>query len=658
MGGEPDLGARGSAADSLARLGVPVTRARGLIELAEQTQHAAGPLLVVADDLYLSPAALLDVVDAPSSATAAVTLDASQAGTERAPLGLAPVRVSRGRRVESSGTRLHTVGRPTDHAVGLLRVADSDRDEAARLWRAAATHDLPSSPAGVAVAPVDLALLALVRGGLPVAATGLGLYTVGRAGRTLEGAPGSPWQQRLRSSSRGNDGAFSRAVVRPLSRKVTALGLAHDWRPNTVTAVSLALGLAAAALVLLDSWWAWAAAALVLQASLVVDCVDGEIARFTRSYSPLGAWLDGVSDRVKEFAVIAAVTFVGVRHGHDLWGLSVVLLAVLTVRQVEDQAYNARLRAAAGQPDTVRPLDEPADGSGSTAPTTVAPPPSRRARLVKTVKQVLHVPIAERYLLISLGLLTHNAVVLLVVLLGAVLVALAWTHLGRTAVALRGADTFRADRPDRADPDPDLGMLFDLGPLSRLAPALAPGRVGAAAAWVAVLLVIGGYAFMAAGTSALFASVCVVAAALLLGAGCGGAARPAATRLGWQLPGWVAAAEAVTALGVVASLDAAHRWVAFAWFGAVAWHLYDMTYRVRETGTGPAGWVAVATLGSDGRMLLLGLWWAIGLPMAPLLAIGALAFFAVWAGESGYSWRFLAPARSRSGGADSERTRR
>ena len=234
----------------------------------------------------------------------------------------------------------------------------------------------------------------------------------------VAGAPGSPWQQRLRAASRGNDGVFSTLAIRPLSRRLTAYGLGRDWSPNVVTAVSLALGLAACAAVATGLWWAWLLGAVLLQASLVVDCVDGEIARFTRRSNPLGGWLDAVSDRVKEFTMVAALAWVAARRGSDLWWLAVLVLAVLAVRHVEDHAFAMRRRAqllgAPGWPEhPAVDFEVLGDGGPEGAATDLPPPPGARSRRVRAAKQVLHLPIAERYLIMSLGLLTMSPAVVL-----------------------------------------------------------------------------------------------------------------------------------------------------------------------------------------------------------------------------------------------------
>ena len=67
----------------------------------------------------------------------------------------------------------------------------------------------------------------------------------------------------------------------------------------------MVVGLAAAALFAVGEPVALVAGALLLQLSLVLDCVDGDVARYTRRFSPLGAWLDASTDRLKEFACYA-----------------------------------------------------------------------------------------------------------------------------------------------------------------------------------------------------------------------------------------------------------------------------------------------------------------------------------------------------------------
>lgn len=557
---------------------------------ARAEADAATSLVVCSADLRTTPVGLLDIVDAPGDGTAALTIE--RGAVEAPPTTMRPVRVSGStRRVVSAGTSLHAVTRPTHFSVGLLRVKAADRARAAELWRTAATTTVGNDPS---VAPFDLALLALVRGGLAVGAAPMGPYGVSRGGDVASGAPGSPWQQRLRGASRGNDGAFSMAVIRPVSRRVTAVGLRRGWTPNAVTLASLLIGLAACGLVALDSRIAWAAAAVLLQLSLVVDCVDGEIARFTRSYTSLGGWLDAVGDRVKEFVMVGVVAWVAAQRGDPLWILAVVLLALLAVRHVEDYSHARRARATelAASPDLL-PLDELTDLGPPGAPTTVPEPPSGRALLVRKVKQVLHLPIAERYLIMSVGLLVFSPTFLLWSLTIAVTIAFLWTELGRTAAALARRDGFRPGPADR-----HLVELLDLGLLA------APSGVLAG--------------------------------------------RMTRLRLGWQLPWLVLAAEAAVALVAAGHLPADAQWAAYLWFAAVCWHRYDLVYRLRETGRAPARWVGAVTLGSIGRIVLLAVVLAAGWPVAELMAWGALALIILYAAEAALDWTGASGASRRT----------
>jgi phosphatidylglycerophosphate synthase len=190
--------------------------------------------------------------------------------------------------------------------------------------------------------------------------------------------------------------------------RLPASALRLGWSPNAVTVVSLALGVLAAGLVATGNRGLWVLAAVVLQAALVVDCVDGEIARFTRRFSALGAWLDAVGDRVKEYSVYAALAVVAARDGDPVWTLAIAAMAVVTVRHLEDYAYEHRLEPVRRSRPDILPPGDGQDSGPAGERTTYPPVPTTRQTVVHWVKKVIHMPIAERYLLISLGLLTGN----------------------------------------------------------------------------------------------------------------------------------------------------------------------------------------------------------------------------------------------------------
>lgn len=577
-----EVGADGTAS-SLMPFDMTVRHVRGpspLRQLAALAQSdLKAPLVVLAADLEIGPVALFDLLDGPADRTGALIINRDAFALE--PQHLAPVREgTQDHRLHSVGTAHHRVTGPTAYSLGALRIRAEDRVQASVLWHAAARSRSAEDPA---VSPFDLALLALVRGGLPVTAVPFGPYAVRRREDHAAGVPGSAWQQRLRGASRGNDGAFSMAVVRPVSRRLTAVGLRHGWTPNMVTVVSLLLGLAACGLIVGDHRASWIAAALLLQASLVVDCVDGEIARFTRRSSSIGAWLDAVSDRVKEFAAVAAVAWVAARRGEPMWVLAIVLLGLLAIRHVEDYSYSRRVQCSAPASPDLLDIDAPRDLGPEDAPTSVPAPATRRDAAVRKAKQVLHLPVAERYLIISVGLLTFSPAILLWFLTGAVVVALAWTQLGRVLRAVSGRDAFDAARPDT-----QLHHLLDLGPLARPLRRLA--------------------------------------------------VRVSRYRLGWQLPWFLIAAETAAVVLALEAVPEAGRWAGYAWLAAVTWHRYDLIYRLRETGRAPASWVGWVTLGSFGRIALVLVAWGVGWPVAAIMGWGALALGCAYAAEIVLAW--------------------
>jgi hypothetical protein len=250
------------------------------------------------------------------------------------------------------------------------------------------------------------------------------------------------------------------------------------------------------------------------------------------------------------------------------------------MRHVEDHAYAMRRRAqllgAPGWPEhPAVDLDDVGDGGPDGAPTDVPPPPGARARRVRAAKQVLHLPIAERYLIMSLGLLTMNPAVVLWTLGIASVVAFTWTQTGRLLRAATRRDHFRPDRPDR-----HLADLCDLAVLPRPS-----GRA----------------------------------------------------RLAWQLPALMLAVE-TAALLLAAGADGTARAAAYAWLAAVCWHVYDNVYRLRETGHGAAAWLRRVS-GVEVRVVVLALIGGWATEPGPALLAGAGALAVLYTAESAVGWR-------------------
>jgi phosphatidylglycerophosphate synthase len=94
-------------------------------------------------------------------------------------------------------------------------------------------------------------------------------------------------------------------VARPLSFPVTALCLRLGVSANQATALSVPVFAAGALLLAFGSWGAAVAGALLINAWLVIDCVDGNIARYRRTASSFGGFADAISG----YVVLGTVCF-------------------------------------------------------------------------------------------------------------------------------------------------------------------------------------------------------------------------------------------------------------------------------------------------------------------------------------------------------------
>ena len=145
---------------------------------------------------------------------------------------------------------------------------------------------------------------------------------------------------------------------------------------------------------------------MLLQLSLVLDCVDGDVARYTRRFSPLGAWLDASTDRLKEFACYAGLAW-GADAGRTGWVLAAAMITLQTARHTVDYTFTAvkDLREAEVVRAPLDQQDEPVRRGAGDVRAARAIELSRRSSAARPavtwLKKVLHLGIGERWLVIS-----------------------------------------------------------------------------------------------------------------------------------------------------------------------------------------------------------------------------------------------------------------
>ena len=111
----------------------------------------------------------------------------------------------------------------------------------------------------------------------------------------------------LRGLENPRDGYFDRLIYRRLSRPLTARLLRTPVTPNAVTVAGILAGVTGGLLLGLPGASATLAAVLLLLASSVLDCSDGELARLRFAESKLGHWLDVTGDTVVHLALLGGI---------------------------------------------------------------------------------------------------------------------------------------------------------------------------------------------------------------------------------------------------------------------------------------------------------------------------------------------------------------
>lgn len=171
---------------------------------------------------------------------------------------------------------------------------------------------------------------------------------------------------------------YARLVMRPLA--ILVMLIVADWRwltPNLVTTLGNLAKLAGAALIVLDHREYALAAAIAIQVGLLLDHLDGTIARYRDCGTMFGAFYDKVSDAVTWLAITSAVGWAAYLESGDVRlpiaavASAYALLALgymkwivvaeqkkadwLDAMRVRDRGSRARLLEAAAAPATHAP---------------------------------------------------------------------------------------------------------------------------------------------------------------------------------------------------------------------------------------------------------------------------------------------------------------
>jgi len=453
---------------------------------------------------------------------------------------------------------------------------------------------------------------------------------------------------RLDAAVKPGGGPFASCLVSPYSRYIVRWAARRRLSPSAITGMSIGLGVLAAVWFSAGNRVGMILGAALLFAAFLLDHVDGQLARYLRSETAFGAWLDAVGGRLAEFAVYAglAAGAVGSRSP-GVWELAVAALVLQSLRDMIGFCIRPVITQLGLGERPRPPLGEPADYAvaaaagarlGGGAGLNGRPP--RRSRLAGLKWPARLTPMArlvrvaefqqgERVAVIGVAAIVAGPRMTFIILL-------AWGLVAACLSVIAGIVRSAHPASPMTGGDQNLVTYRDDGVFAQLSgrfvdgqlPPLLPALVG-----VTVIIVLSAVGAAHLPGLMVLAPVVVMALAGL------GSGHPHDGRLDWLVPPLIELGEYVflTALALAGQVPMP---LLFALFGVLALHHDDIVYRsarvaVAGAGDAPVGggatsasapqrWLAKAGLGWEGRMFVAAIGAVFG---ATVFAFAALAVY-------------------------------
>jgi len=369
-----------------------ITAKTSLSEILETFQNSTRDLLLLDERTVITDPHLELLTDYPRSSSAALVAIAKNGNT-----------LVRQNRVASASSSSHKVTIGNRDFVGAMRLSQRQREKIISAVENAITYKAKGNA-------LDLLLVALVRATIKVDAVDVLSAPWSRSDDVQERervkhelASLNIATLRLKMANRANDGFFSVFFLRKFSKILTWVAVKVGATPNQVTLLSFAIGLYSAYSFSRGTFLSILLGAFLLQLSIIVDCVDGELARYTRKFSKLGAWLDAVTDRVKEYLVFLGLAYGASLEGRELWIPAIAMMVIQTFRHLSDYNFAQSVKIRAEDKFNL-PIDFMAEFDGI-VPTEREP----KGRLRYWLGKMIQFPIGERWLVISVSAVIGGA---------------------------------------------------------------------------------------------------------------------------------------------------------------------------------------------------------------------------------------------------------
>ena len=409
-----------------------------IAEILQAFESSNQDLLLIDEGSVVSQPHLELLTDYPRTVTTALVAKTKDGLT----------RVSQGR-ITGASSDFHEVGHGNHTFLGIVRLSQSQRSEIIEILSKVKDTNHPGNA-------LDLVLVALVRAALVVAPAEVAGAPHIRSSNASEResvrkeiASLNDARLRLKLANRANDGFFSVFFLRKFSKLFTWLAVRLKMTPNQVTLISFAVGLLSAYEFSRGDFWSIFTGAVLLQLSIIIDCVDGELARYTRQFSQLGAWLDAITDRIKEYLVFFALAYGAAKDGRDLWVPAMGMMLFQTFRHLSDYNF-ARINKIRSTQLLPISFEIKSDGF-------INFEREKKTRFEYWSKKVLQFPIGERWLVISASSVIGGAAFTFTIMPILSLISIALVFRGRIIKTL----TWPKDRVNRNLIDDQLDTFRD-----------------------------------------------------------------------------------------------------------------------------------------------------------------------------------------------------
>lgn len=144
-----------------------------------------------------------------------------------------------------------------------------------------------------------------------------------------------------------------RAYGRHVSPYFTWMFVRMGVTPNQVTVVMVVCGVLAGVVLAFGGLWSAVLAAVLIQLYLILDCSDGEVARYTGRTSIAGVYLDRIGHYLSELALLIGLGMRAEGHwtvagGYLTAGLAAAVGAAL-IKAETDNVFVSRFKAGLGE---------------------------------------------------------------------------------------------------------------------------------------------------------------------------------------------------------------------------------------------------------------------------------------------------------------------